>query len=115
MNKTKVIVTIGPDSEDIDTIRKLIVNGADVIRLNMNHCTIKFCDEIIKKIKTINEELGTNITFMIDTKGPEIRIGNIANNKAILKDEDKIRIYTTDILGDSTKFSINYEKIVEDA
>src|SRR5574344_368197 len=40
---------------------------------------------------------------------------NKANNKAILKDEDKIRIYTTDILGDSTKFSINYEKIVEDA
>lgn len=114
MNKTKIIATIGPASSDKDTLRELIKNGMDVVRLNMSHCDYDFCEDIVNKIDELNKELGTYVSIMLDTKGPEIRVGNFENDEATFKEGTKIRIYMDELLGDNTKFSINYPNLINE-
>ncbi len=114
MNKTKTIVTIGPSSKDINVIKSLILNGADVIRLNLSHADHEFCKDIIEKVNKVDKELGKYTSIMFDTNGPSVRIGKIASSHAFLKNNDLVRIYMKDITGDSTKFSVNYNDLIDD-
>ena len=86
----------------------------NVARLNLSHADYAFCKDIIKKIDELNKELKSNVAILLDTKGPEIRVGEIAGGSAYLTEGDKIRIYMNPLLGDSTKFSVNYPGLVED-
>ena len=104
MNKTKIIATVGPVSSNKDIIKKLITAGVDVIRINMKHATREFCDEIIKSVNDLNKSLKTHIGIMADLKGPTITVGKMQNESAFFKKGDKIRIYTDDVIGDSTSF-----------
>lgn len=113
-NKTKIISTIGPASADEDILRKLIVAGTDIIRLNLSHSSYEFCENIIEKVKKINMELHTTVSIMLDTNGPDIRVNKIANNRAKLIKGTKIRIYKDAIVGDETKFSINYPHLLDE-
>lgn len=113
MNKIKVVVTIGPNSSDKEKIRELIENGADVVRLNLSYTTKKFCTEVITNVREINEELDTNVGIMLDLNGPVIRCGKLADGKAFYKLNDRIRIYRDNILGDSTKLSVDYSKFID--
>lgn len=114
MNKTKTIVTIGPASKDVNVIKQLIINGADVIRLNLSHADHEFCRDVIEKIDKINKELGKYTSIMFDTNGPSVRIGKISSSHALLKQNDLVRIYMNDLIGDSTKFSVNYDNLIND-
>lgn len=114
MNKTKIIATIGPASSDKEILRELIKSGMDVVRLNMSHSDYSFCEDIVKKVNSLNKELGTYVSVMLDTKGPEIRVGNFENNEATFKTGTKIRIYMDDILGDNTKFSVDYPNLINE-
>lgn len=113
MNKTKIIATIGPASSSKEVLKDLINNGMDVARLNMSHADYKFCLDIIDKINDLNKELDRNVAIMIDTLGPDVRIGKIATGSAHLTKGDKIRIYKDDLLGDRTKFSISDKEIID--
>jgi len=113
MNKTKTIVTVGANTASKEMLKSLIINGADVVRLNMGHATFDFCSSIINTINEINNELNTYTAIMIDTKGPLVRVGKLVNSTVFLKQNDKIRIYMNPVLGDSTKFSIDYNLIKE--
>jgi pyruvate kinase len=94
--KTKIVCTIGPSSNDKETIEKMHERGMDVARLNFSHGTHEYHQKIIDAIKEINSKLEIPIGIMLDTKGPEIRIG-MFKEPVILKDNDKIRITTKDI------------------
>lgn len=113
MKKTKIIATIGPESQDLDVLRQMILNGMDVARLNLTHASHEFCIDILKKIEILNKELKTNIATLLDTSGPDIRTHKFIGGQAFLNKGDKIRIYMTEILGDSTKFSIDYDLLDE--
>lgn len=114
MNKTKIIATIGPASKSEEIIEKLFKSGVDVARINMAHATHKDCEEILSTIKKVNEKLGTNIATMLDIAGPNLRTHKFLNGQAYLKKGDKIRIYMTEVEGDSTKFSVNYPNLIDD-
>lgn len=114
MNKTKIIATIGPASSDEETLRSLIANGMDVIRLNLTHASYDFCTNVIDKIHKLNEELKTNVSIMLDTEGPNVRVGKFVGGKAFLAKGDYIRIYMEDLVGDSTKFSVNHKGLLND-
>ena len=114
MNKTKIVATIGPATSSKEMITSLILNGVDVIRVNMSHSSPDFCREIVDKLNDINKELNTHVALMMDIKGPLVRIGRILNNNAFLKKNDKIRIFMNDVIGDSTKFSVDYPNLVND-
>jgi pyruvate kinase len=114
MNKTKVIATIGPNNSSEEMIKSFINNGVDCIRINMSYSTSSFCSEIISKVNKINKELKTYVSIMVDLNGPKIRIGSLVNGAVFLKNNDKIRIFASPILGDNTKFSVDYKDIIND-
>ncbi len=114
MNKTKTIVTIGPSSKDIEIMKQLVLNGADVFRINLSHADHEFCRDIIEKVHTVNKELNKCVSIMLDTNGPSVRIGRLVNSHAFLKLDDQINIYMNDLLGDSSGFSVDYKNLIND-
>ena len=85
MNKTKVIATVGPASSSKETIKSLILNGIDCIRINSSYASYNFCDEIKSIVDELNKELKTYVSIMLELKGDKIRIGKILNDVAFLK------------------------------
>ncbi len=114
MNKTKIIATIGPASSDEATLKSLITDGMDVVRLNLTHASYDFCTNVIDKIHKLNDELKTNVSIMLDTEGPNVRVGKFVGGKALLTKGSYIRIYMEELVGDSTKFSVNYKGLLND-
>ncbi len=114
MKKTKIIATIGPASKKEDILEKMILSGMDIARINMAHATHDFCKDIVKKINKINEKLDTNVSVMLDLKGPNITVGKFSKGKAFLHQGDKIRLYNQKMVGDHTKLSVSYEHFVEE-
>lgn len=114
MKKTKIIGTIGPASKDEAILKELIANGLDIARINMTHADHKFVQDITNKIKNIDKELNKHTAIMIDLKGPDITVGEFEGGSAYLNKGDKIRIYTDNILGDMTKFSVSYHNFIND-
>lgn len=114
MNKTKIVATIGPSTKSYDKIRDLILGGMNVARINMSHADYDFCKEVSDSINKLNKELNISVAIMLDLKGPEIRVGKFYNGEAFLRKGDKVRVYMDNLIGDSTKFSINYPDLIKD-
>ena len=114
MNNTKIVATISPSSSDIETLRELFCAGMDVVRINMSYATHEFCLDVIEKVEKLNSKYSKKIAVMLDTAGPEVQINEIENGSAYLEQGDKIRIYIDNIIGDKTKFSVNYDGLVDD-
>ena len=114
MNKTKIIATVGPSIADRDALKNLIINGVDAFRINMSYSSLNFTEQIINIINELNVTLNTCVAIILDIKGPTVKIGHIANNKALLKQNDKIRIFMDPVLGDCTKFSVDYPNLVDE-
>ncbi len=114
MNKTKIIATIGPASNSKECLKGLINQGMSVARLNLSHADYDFCKDVIHKIQELNKELNTVVSIMLDTEGPNVRVGKFVGGKALLKKGDRIRIYMEELIGDNTKFSVNYKNLIQD-
>ena len=78
--RTKVICTIGPASENADTLTKLAEAGMNIARLNFSHGTHEEHGKRVKLIRHVSESTGINLAVALDTKGPEIRLGNFKND-----------------------------------
>lgn len=77
MRKTKIICTIGPGTARFEMLKKLAENGMNVARLNMSHGTMEWHQAVIGSIKRLNKKFGASIAIMLDTKGPEVRTGDV--------------------------------------
>ena len=113
MNKTKMIATIGPSSKGEDVIREIIKAGADVIRINMSHASADFAKDVILKTRKISDELNVEVGVMIDTRGPEIRIGTIEPSVIKLYKGKSIRIVKNQIVGNADMVSISIPAVTE--
>jgi pyruvate kinase len=110
MRRTKIIATIGPASENISVIKKLVSAGLDVARLNMSHG-----DHATHKQRIINlRAASADIAIMIDLQGPKIRTGQLKDGHALLNSGSDMIITTKNIIGDSSIVSTNYKHIVND-
>ena len=114
MRKTKIICTIGPASENIETLKAMCLAGMNVARLNFSHGTHEQHKQKIDLIKQVREELNLPIAIMLDTKGPEYRIGTFEKGKVELKDGDTFVFTTNDIVGDQTKVAVSYKSLTQD-
>ena len=94
MRKTKIICTIGPASDNEEILIKMAKAGMNVARANFSHGTHDEHRVRFERIKKVREELNLPIAIMLDTKGPEYRIGLFENNEISLKEGDKF-IFTT--------------------
>ena len=88
MRKTKIICTIGPSSENEETLTKMAKAGMNVARLNFSHGSHEEHQRKIDLIKKVREKLNLPIAIMLDTKGPEYRIGVFKDHKAEVKSGD---------------------------
>jgi pyruvate kinase len=114
MRKTKIICTIGPASENEETLIKLIKNGMNAARLNFSHGNHEEHGKRIELIKKVREELKKSIGIILDTKGPEIRTGNFKNKKEELVEGQDFIITTRQVEGDNTICSVTYTQLHED-
>ncbi|MGI9536227.1 MAG: pyruvate kinase [Desulfocapsaceae bacterium] len=83
--RTKIVCTIGPETAPFPVLKKLADNGMNVARLNMSHGTHQWHSEVIKHIKTLNEKTESSVAILLDTKGPEIRTGDVKSNIVLSK------------------------------
>ncbi len=113
MRKTKIICTIGPASENEETLTKMAQAGMNVARLNFSHGSHEEHQKKIDLIKKVREELNVPIAIMLDTKGPEYRIGTFENGKVEIADGATFTFTTEDIVGDETRVSVSYKDLVK--
>ncbi|MDD3394114.1 MAG: pyruvate kinase [Clostridia bacterium] len=114
MRRTKIVCTLGPATDSIEIMKKLIQNGLDAARVNFSHGNYESHGEMIKKLKQAREELGVPIPLILDTKGPEIRIKTFAEGKIVLEEGDKFTLTTEDIEGTKEKVSVTYLDLPKD-
>ncbi len=113
MRKTKVICTIGPACEDTEILREMCLAGMDVARLNFSHGTHKDQQRRIDLIRETREKLGLPVAVMLDTKGPEYRIGTFENRRITLEDGDMFTFTTEEVTGNDRIVSVNYKQLME--
>ena len=114
MRKTKIVCTIGPASENEETLRALCLAGMNVARLNFSHGTHEEHLKRINLIKKVREDLDLPIAIMLDTKGPEYRIGTFENGKVMLKKGDHFTFTTQTVIGNETQVSVSYPNLANE-
>ncbi|WP_206916154.1 pyruvate kinase [Alicyclobacillus suci] len=115
MRKTKIVATIGPASESLETLTRLIEEGLDVARLNFSHGTYEEHAERIRRIREASRKVGKYVGIMLDIKGPKIRTGKIQNGAVELADHDEITLTIDPVeVGTKERVWISYEGLVED-
>ena len=115
MRRTKIVATIGPACDDLETLREIFLRGVDVARLNFSHGNHEEHRKRIEKIKKLREELKIPIAIMLDTKGPEIRLLDFKDNKKVnLKAEEIFILTTREVLADDKIASVSYKNLPRD-
>ncbi|MBR2930130.1 MAG: pyruvate kinase [Clostridia bacterium] len=114
MRKTKIICTIGPASESDEVLERMCKSGMNVARLNFSHGTHEDHKAKIDAIKRVRDKLSLPIPIMLDTKGPEYRIGTFKDKKVTLEDGSGFTFTTEEVEGDATRVSVSYARLPEE-
>ncbi len=111
MNKTKIVCSIGPTSDNVTVLEKMIDAGMNVARFNMSHGTHDSHKKLIDAVKRARENKKSPVAIMIDTKGPEIRVKQFENGKVFLKKDALFTLTTEDVVGNEQRVSVTYPKL----
>ena len=114
MRKTKIVCTLGPASNDKETIMKMAEAGMNVARFNFSHGDHAEQKARMDMVREVEKEFGKPIGLMLDTKGPEIRTGVLKDDRVELVEGEEIVLTTEEIEGDKNRVSVTYNKLNED-
>ena len=114
MKRTKIISTIGPASENKETLEELIRSGMNLARLNLSHGTHSEQRQRIKHIREISQRLGKQIGIIADIQGPKIRLGELAEEHIHLKDGKEVILTSQELLGTEQKLTVRYPSLASD-
>ena len=114
MRKTKIVCTLGPSTDDEKVLRQLMLEGMSVARMNFSHGSHEEQKRRLDMVKKLRKELGLPVAALLDTKGPEIRIGDVEGGKVELKTGQTFCLTTEEMIGDATKVSITYKELYKD-
>ncbi|MDE6837997.1 MAG: pyruvate kinase, partial [Acutalibacter sp.] len=112
--KTKIICTLGPATEDESVLRRLMLGGMNAARFNFSHLDHADARQKLDTVIRLREELGLPIATILDTKGPEIRVGNFAEGPIELHPGDSFTLTTREVPGDNQTVSISYQDLPRD-
>ena len=115
MRKTKIVCTIGPASGSPEIVKGLRMAGMDVARLIFSHGTHEEHAARLATLRHAAAELDKTLAVMLDTKGPEIRIGMLRGGKANLQDGARVTLTTEEIVGDENRISVTYKGLPQAA
>ncbi|RQW90100.1 MAG: pyruvate kinase [Geobacter sp.] len=110
-HKTKIVCTIGPASESIEVMKKMLVAGMNVARLNFSHGDFSGHQQIIKNLRSAAHATGHRLTIMADLPGPKMRIGMLAEDLITLRPGDSLTLTTEEILGDANRVSVSFSRL----
>lgn len=115
MRKTKIICTQGPAVDSDEMVEKLILNGMDAARFNFSHGSHEEHKERIDRVRRVSKKLGAHIPLILDTKGPEIRVGNFPDGPVVLEEGQTFTLYSDpDRPGDKDGAGVTYRYLAED-
>ena len=113
MKRTKIVCTMGPATEDDDILREIIKAGMNVARFNFSHGSHEYHRANIERVRRISDELHIPVAIMLDTKGPEIRTGELENHEKVTLVTGEKTVVTTDdnVIGTKERFSLDYKEL----
>ena len=114
IKRTKIVATLGPASSNRDTIKKMMVAGVNVFRINFSHAGFDAAKQRIQLIRDLNKELGFNVGILADLQGPKLRVGKMKGN-VVVKTGDRV-VFTTQKIEEGTADSVymNYQSFPKD-
>ena len=115
VKKTKIICTMGPNSDNREIMKQLVTGGMDVARFNFSHGTHDEQRARYLQLREVAKEAGVPIAALLDTKGPEIRTCTLKDGKKVtLKEGQQFILTTEEMVGDENMVQINYDGLNED-
>ncbi len=114
MRRTKIVCTVGPASDSVETLKKMISNGMNVARLNFSHGTHEQHAANVALIRQAAGELNAVVGIMLDTKGPEVRTGLLEADRITLEAGKRITLTTENVKGTAERLSVSYQGLPGD-
>ena len=111
--KTKIVATIGPASEDKNTLLKMFQAGVNVIRVNFSHAEEEVVEKWVRTVRDLNEEHGFSVALLADLQGPKLRVG-IVKEGTIVNAGDTITFTNENIEGDAKQVYMSYPQFAKD-
>ena len=113
INKTKIVATLGPASSDYQTMVEMVKAGVNVFRINFSHSSHENAEDLIQKVRKLNEEFDLNTGILADLQGPKLRIGKVEEG-AVLNPGDILTFSDKDEMGNAERVYMNYEQFAGD-
>ena len=113
MKKTKIITSLGPASYIPDVFEQMVLNGANVARINFSHATEEEKQKDVETVKEVRKRTGIHVGILYDTKGPEFRNGMLENDEINLVEGKTIRVVKEEVLGNEERFSVNHPSAID--
>ncbi len=113
-NRTKIIATIGPASSSITQLKKMMLAGMDVCRLNFSHSEHSEHIKTIQNVRSLNKSLKNDVCLLADLQGPKLRLGLVENDCVIVKKGQFLTLTNKNIIGNSEKLNIRYAHLGKD-
>ena len=114
IRKTKIICTLGPATETPEMVTKLAEAGMNIVRLNFSHGDHKTHGERIKMVREVSDVAGYNLGIMLDTKGPEIRCGEMTGGILTFTKGDTVKVVKEPVLGTNERFHVDCPEMYAD-
>ena len=112
MKKTKIVCSIGPASNEVDVMEKMVLAGMNVARINFSHATIEERKKACASVREVRKRTGMNVAILWDTKGPEFRCGIMENDSIELVRGETIDIVKETVTGTKERFSVNHPSAI---
>lgn len=113
MKKTKIVCSIGPASNTVPVMEKMVLAGMNTARINFSHATIEEREQAISTVREVRKKTGMNVAILWDTKGPEFRCGVMEGDGIDLVAGKTVRIVKESVTGTSERFSVNHPEAID--
>jgi pyruvate kinase len=112
--RTKIVATLGPASQDVDVLRRMIMAGLDVVRLNFSHGDYAAHAALIRSVRQLSDELDVPIAILGDLRGPRIRVGEIEGGTITLEPGATVVLTPEPVVGTAQRVSISFPGLAGD-
>lgn len=114
LKKTKIVCTLGPSSNTPEVIEDMIKAGMNVARFNFSHGSHEEHKQRMDMVRAASQKLGIPVALLLDTKGPEIRLGLFKNGSIMMEAGNEFTLTARDVEGDETIASVSYKELPQD-
>jgi pyruvate kinase len=114
LRRTKIVATLGPAVDNVETMIALIEAGADVFRLNLSHGQRKDHERFLERAREARVHTGRNVAILVDLQGPRLRVGRIEGGRMVLETGSSATLTSRDVVGEGSIVPVTYHRLEED-